>query len=142
MAAKTETPTATLPNPEYKFAPTDVDAHTADLQRRAAEREKKQQVLEDCLDPEVAARHELKKQRFRWRVAGTLRRAVGSGRFSAEEKVTVVVAENEDQAWAQSCDVWGVWPSRKHGMRDLTITKIGEAETGEKTKMPRKLTYS
>jgi hypothetical protein len=109
----------------------DPEKHQANLARRAAEYDKKRPVLDACLNPEVAAKYELEKPRYKFKVSmvplvvpSKQPKVVGFGDgFDDEEDerpkpkpepiTLTVVAQNEDDAWARFCDSIGHWPGRR-----------------------------
>ena len=91
----------------------DVDAHQADLERRAKEREKKQPELMRCLDPDYAAKKEAQKPTYRYRVTCTTQRPTPQ---SYDETVE---AKDESEAWAKFCDRIRTWPGPKYCNRKI-----------------------
>jgi hypothetical protein len=90
-----------------------LDAHRADMQRRAAEREAKRDELRKCLNPAYAAQCEMAKPRYLFSVKAEwvgIGKAGRSTDFSGELNI---VAQNENEAWAVFCDRLQVSPSRR-----------------------------
>ena len=98
----------------------DVDAHQADLERRAKEREKKQPELMRCLDPDYAAKKEVQKPVYRYRVSCSVQRP------RPQDYCETVEAKSEADAWAKFCDKIRTWPSPKYCGRK--IEKVAETE--------------
>jgi hypothetical protein len=106
----------------------DLAAHQKDMERRAAERAKKQPVLDRCLDPEYADRLEKKKPRWRWRVECDVPepKKDDNGKPAGIEwkpKTKEVKAQNEDEAWAEANDKWHTMYGPKE-VRNRKITKL------------------
>jgi hypothetical protein len=95
----------------------DIDSHKERMAKLRAEQQEKRQLLDDCLNPIVAARYELAKDHYTWRVKAVWIDA--SREYRAEESVC---GQSENDAWAGFCDRIGYYPSRKH-CRELSITR-------------------
>ena len=89
-----------------------LDAHTLDLQRREAIRQKKIPELRKCLNPEYAATAEARKGVSEYRVSCVIN-VMEPNNQHATGKEEVVSAQNEDEAWAKFCDRIKTWPSPK-----------------------------
>jgi hypothetical protein len=106
----------------------DMEKHQARLAALHEKQEKMRPVLEACLDPAVAARYELEKPRYKFKVSMTPKALPSqqslvdvfddddaeAEELPAPKPITLtVVAQNEDDAWARFCDSIGQWPGRR-----------------------------
>lgn len=122
--------TATLEQPVTRDpnAPVDLPMHEADKARRAAERLKKKPLLDQCCDPEFAARTEARKAVYEWKVSAKFMRkqpdARGREKLQTIEHEEKVTAHNETDAWAMFCDAIGRSVSPNEGTH--TITRLNK----------------
>jgi hypothetical protein len=108
----------------------DLAAHQKDLERRAAERAKKQPLLDKCLNPADAAKEEARKPRWKWRVTCDVPepKKDDNGQPAGiewKEKTAEVVAMDADEAWAMAnCSLkWKTMYGPKE-VRNRKITKL------------------
>lgn len=105
--------------------------HASELERRQAERDAKRDLLLDCLDPRVAAKYEMQKPCYRWKVRCMYRKPDEKDRrMKTYEYELEVVAQNEDGAWAVFCDKTGCRYPRKN-CRELEIKKLKKLDVSE-----------
>ena len=98
--------------------PADVDAHQADLIRRAARRQEMMPELRRCLNPEYASRREAQKGVYDFKVSCIIN-VVERGNHSPADFTEVVSAKDEDEAWAKFCDRIQRWPGPKYCERKI-----------------------
>ena len=98
--------------------PADIDAHQADLARRAAIRQEKVPELRRCLDPEYASRREAQKGIFDFKVSCIIN-VVERGNHSPADFTEVISAKDEREAWAKFCDRIQRWPGPKYCERKI-----------------------
>lgn len=121
--------------------------HKADLARRAREREAKRPLLMKCIDPNYAAACEAEKPVYDFRVQAKFDLLVG-GRMEEVEIDERVAAQNEQDAWALTCDRLQIHPSIREAKptfkqgKQLSVTDLAKTRAEETTagKQRRKLT--
>jgi hypothetical protein len=107
---------------QNEFPVIDLDAHEADKAKRAAAREARRELMEDCCDHEVAARLELEKPRHEYTVHASWKSKRDGGKMQLFEHKRTVVGLNENDAWARFCDATGYQGGRR-SCRSLVIEK-------------------
>lgn len=119
--------TATVTNER----PTFIEQHHEELARRQAERDKTAEIREDCLDPREAAKHEMAKPHFNYKVSCSYRKPDPKTRkLTTYEFEAEVVAQNDADAWAHFCDKTGVTHSPNQ-MKTREIKRGKKLETAE-----------
>ena len=125
-AALMDAPAVLLPE---RLTQDRLSQHEQELTARREKQRKNLNLMTDCLDPDVAARHEKRKPTFTYKVSCTIRerieRSPGRAEFKRRKVEEEVEAQSEADAWAVFCDQMKVRPN-PNGC-DRKITKVDKA---------------
>ncbi len=116
MATETQEAAKAPTNP---FTPTVWEDHQADIKARAEARTERRKELRRYLDPDVAKSAEARKPLYEWKVSCEYSRRNAKGRMETHRHTEQVIAQNETDAWAMSCDKLEVMIGPHEGDREI-----------------------
>lgn len=104
---------------KISLRPVDIESYEEEKVRRREEHQAKQAVLLECLDAEVAAQYEAKKERREYEIECIVRERDAKGRLATRKISGEVEAQDESEAWAKFCDKNRTWPSPRGANRKI-----------------------